>query len=276
MNTPDSPPIPGGFGCIGGGQMAEALIRGILAAGLTKPERIFVREPNRERLALLEDRYGVRPAADEAELCARCATLLAAVKPQVAATALAAYAPRLTGDHLLLSIMAGVSLAGLRRLVGDAARLIRAMPNTPALVLAGATAFSPDASATEADRALARRIFAGVGASLEVPESQLDAVTGLSGSGPGYVFLFLEALIDGGVLSGLPRPQAEQLALQTLLGSARLAQESGEDPARLKARVCSPGGTTIAGVHALEQGALRGLVMAAVARAAERSRELGA
>ena len=264
------------LGCIGGGQMAEALIRGLLTAKLLTPEQVFVKDPSQERLALLQERYRVRVVADAAALCAQSRTLLVAVKPQVAAQALADCAPHFTEEHLLLSIMAGVSLPVLRRLAGDKARLIRAMPNTPALVLAGATAFSPDASATLEDCALARALFDAVGQSVEVPESQLDAVTGLSGSGPGYVFLFLEALIDGGVLAGLPRPQAERLALQTLYGSARLALESGEHAALLKGRVTSPGGTTIAGIQALEQGAFRGLVMEAVRRASERSRELGA
>lgn len=269
-------PTLSALGCIGGGQMAEALIRGLLAAKLLAPEQIFVRDPSQERLALLQERYRVQAVADAAELCARSRVLLAAVKPQVAAQALADCAPHLTAEHLLLSIMAGVSLTVLRRLAGDRVRLIRAMPNTPALVLAGATAFSPDASASSEDCALARTLFDAVGQSVEVPESQLDAVTGLSGSGPGYVFLFLEALIDGGVLAGLPRPQAERLALQTLYGSAKLALESGEHAALLKGRVTSPGGTTIAGIQALEQGAFRGLVMEAVRRASERSKELGA
>ena len=254
--------------------MAEALIQGILQAGLVPAAGIFVAEPNAERLAFLKDRYGVR-SGSPAELCAECRTLLAAVKPQIAPAALADYAPHLTGEHLLLSIMAGVTLAKLAQYTGGKARLVRAMPNTAALALAGATAYSPGATATAEDRALAAQLFGAVGAALELPEYQLDAVTGLSGSGPGFVFLFLEALIDGGVLAGLPRPQAETLALHTLYGSAKLALESGEHPALLKAGVTSPGGTTIAGIHELEAGGFRGLVMAAVERAAERSGELG-
>ena len=265
---------PLSLGCIGGGQMAEALIRGISQAGLVPAENIFVAEPNADRVAHLKERYGIRTGSP-AELCANCLTLLAAVKPQIAPAALADYAPHLTGAHLLLSIMAGVTLTRLADYTGGKARLIRAMPNTPALVLAGAAAYSPGPTATADDRELAGRLFGAVGEALEVPESQLDAVTGLSGSGPGFVYLFLEALADGGVLAGLPRPQAERLALQTLYGSARLALESGEHAALLKGRVTSPGGTTIAGIEALEAGGFRGLVMAAVRRATERSRELG-
>ena len=262
------------LGCIGGGQMAEALIRGILKASLLPAGQLFVAEPNPERLAFLQERYGVT-AGSPAELCANCRALLAAVKPQIAPAALADYAPRLTVDHLLVSIMAGIPLARLAEYTGGKARLIRAMPNTPALVLAGATAYSPGPTVTAADRELAQTLFDTVGVALELPEAQLDAVTGLSGSGPGFVFLFLEALIDGGVLAGLPRPQAERLALHTLYGSAKLALESGEHAALLKNRVTSPGGTTIAGIRELEAGAFRGLTMAAVQRAAERSRELG-
>lgn len=266
----------GALGCIGGGQMAEALIRGILAAGLLAPEQLHVVEPDPQRLALLRDRYAIRAAADAAELCDQCRVLVAAVKPQLAERVLAAYAPHLHQGHLLLSIMAGISLQRLAQYAGDRVRLIRAMPNTPALVLAGATAFSPAASATREDCGLARTLFAAVGTVVEVPEEQLDAVTGLSGSGPGYVFAFLEALADAGVLAGLPRTTAEALALHTLYGSAKLALESGEHPALLRGRVCSPGGTTITGLQALEQGAFRGLLMDAVQRATARSRDLGA
>lgn len=261
--------------CIGGGQMAEALIRGIVAAKLLTPQHIFVVEPNQERLHTLQQRYKIQTAIDPADLCSRCQVLLAAVKPQVAPQVLSAYAPHLDESHLLISIMAGISLAGLGKYAGAKVRLIRAMPNTPALVLSGATAFSPTPSATRDDCCLAQAIFAAVGSSLELPEHQLDAVTGLSGSGPGYVFTFLEALIDGGVLAGLSRQDAEQLALHTLYGSAKLALESGEHPAALKGKVTSPGGTTIAGIHALEQGAFRALVMDAVRKATQRSQELG-
>ena len=263
------------LGCIGGGQMAEALIRGIVAAELLAPEQIYVMEPNAARMDALRTAYNVRAAAGAAELCAQCGTLLLAVKPQVAQQVLAGYAPFLNEKHLLISIMAGISLAHLRQHAGEQVRLIRAMPNTPALILAGATAFSPAPSATLEDCSLAQRIFAAVGSALEMPESLLDVVTGLSGSGPGYVFTFLEALIEGGVLAGLPRPAAEELALQTLYGSAKLALESREHPAILKGKVTSPGGTTIAGIHALEQGAFRGLIMDAVQTATRRSQELG-
>ena len=263
------------LGFIGGGQMAEALIRGISEAHLLPADKILLIEPTQKRRDFLLAQYQVQSVPTPQELCAQCEVLIAAVKPQMAEPILKEYASFLDDHHLLISIMAGVTLETLGDFVGNSARLIRAMPNTPALVLTGATAFSPDASATLSDCQIAMTLFQAVGSALQVPEQILDAVTGLSGSGPGYVFTFLEALIDGGVLAGLPRPGAEQLAIQTLLGSAFMALETKEHPAVLKARVTSPGGTTIAGIHALEQGGFRGLVMDAVQKASKRSKELG-
>ncbi|MGE4559887.1 MAG: pyrroline-5-carboxylate reductase [Desulfobulbus sp.] len=264
------------IGFVGGGQMAEAMIRGILASGLVNPDKVMVAEPDQARRDFLQSRYGIACGTDPQELCAQCTVLVFAIKPQLASRVLKAYQPFLGEQHLVISIMAGVPLAALARQLGDSRRLIRVMPNTPALVLAAATAFSPNPKATEQDRAIAQALFSAVGNCVEVPENQLDAVTGLSGSGPGYVFTFIEAMIDGGILAGLPRPVAEKLVLQTVYGSAKLALETGEHPAVLKGKVTSPGGTTIAGIQALEEGALRGVVMAAVEAATERSRELGA
>ncbi|MGD9949555.1 MAG: pyrroline-5-carboxylate reductase [Desulfobulbus sp.] len=264
------------IGFVGGGQMAEAMIRGILVSGLVSADNVMVAEPTSTRCELLQGQYGIACTTDPEELCANCTVLVLAIKPQLAAQVLKAYQPYLGDQHLVISIMAGVPLASLVELLGESRRLIRVMPNTPALVLAAATAFSPNQRATEHDRSIAQAIFSAVGNSVEVPESQLDAVTGLSGSGPGYVFTFIEAMIDGGVLAGLPRPVAEKLVLQTVYGSAKLALETGEHPAVLKGKVTSPGGTTIAGIQALEEGSLRGVVMAAVEAATQRSRELGA
>lgn len=264
------------IGFVGGGQMAEAMIRGMVESGLVHPDKVMVAEPTSTRCELLQSRYGITCTTDPAVLCANAQVVVLAIKPQLAAQVLKAYHPHLSDRHLLISIMAGVPLSTLAELLGASLRLIRVMPNTPALVLAAATAFSPNQLASENDRALAQALFSAVGSCVEVPESQLDAVTGLSGSGPGYVFTFIEAMIDGGVLAGLPRPVAEQLVLQTVYGSAKLALETGEHPAVLKGKVTSPGGTTIAGIQVLEEGALRGVVMAAVEAATLRSRELGA
>ncbi len=263
------------IGFIGGGQMAEALIRGILNAGLAGPERIMVVEPEPARREYLRQTYSVQAGEDSVSLAAGCKILVLAVKPQVMGKVLAQYRGQVTGQHLVISIAAGITIRALAAGLGDEVRIIRVMPNTPALVLAGASALAPNSRVTAADLAAAKQIFSAIGTCVEVSESQLDAVTGLSGSGPGYVFAFIEALVDGGVLAGLPRPVAEQLVLQTVLGSAKLALETGENPAVLRGRVTSPGGTTITGLQVLEESGFRGAVMTAVQAAAERSRELG-
>jgi pyrroline-5-carboxylate reductase len=266
----------GSIGFVGGGQMAEAMVRGILAAGLAVPEKISVAEPNAARCEYLTGQYGVVCTQDAATLCRASEILVLAIKPQLATTVLGHYRPFVSDKHLVLSIMAGVTLRTLADSFAAPARLIRVMPNTPSLALAGAAAFSPNEQVTFRDREIATALFSAVGTCVEVQEHLLDAVTGLSGSGPGYVFTFIEAMIDGGILAGLPRPVAEQLVLQTVYGSAKLALETGEHPAVLKGKVTSPGGTTIAGLQILEEGAFRGVIMAAVETATERSRELGA
>jgi pyrroline-5-carboxylate reductase len=263
------------IGFIGGGQMAEALIRGIIGAGLAGPERIMVVEPDAARREYLRQAYLVQIAQDSTSLAVGSRILILAVKPQVMGKVLAQYRGQITGQHLVISIAAGITIKALAAGLGDEVRIIRVMPNTPALVLAGASALAPNNRANVDDMATAKRIFSAIGICVEVSEPLLDAVTGLSGSGPGYVFAFIEALVDGGVRAGLPRPVAEQLVLQTVLGSAKLALETGEHPAVLRGRVTSPGGTTITGLQVLEESGFRGAVMTAVQAAAERSRELG-
>jgi pyrroline-5-carboxylate reductase len=263
------------IGIIGGGQMGEAIIRGLLQSGVVKPEQIMLAEPDAGRGRHIADTYSVVLAGEPSSLAAGCRILLLAVKPQVARRVLASYSAHLSGSHLLISIAAGISIRSLEEWAGSDMKIIRVMPNTPALVLAGAAALSPNSMATRDDVADAVSIFSAVGTCLEVEEHLLDAVTGLSGSGPGYVFAFIEAMIDGGVLAGLPREVAEKLVLQTVYGSARLALETGEPPAVLKGKVTSPGGTTITGLQVLEESGLRGAVMTAVEAAAERSKELG-
>jgi pyrroline-5-carboxylate reductase len=197
------------------------------------------------------------------------------VKPQAMNKLLQEIKPALDQSKLVISIAAGVPIAAIERQVGHGVRIIRTMPNTPALVGAGATALSPGEHATEADLAQARALFEAVGMAVVVDEPLLDAVTGLSGSGPAYIFLIIEALSDGGVKAGLARDQAQELAAQTVLGSAKLLIETGEHPGRLKDQVTSPGGTAIAGLHTLEAGGLRTTLMDAVEAATQRSRELG-
>ncbi|WP_417909265.1 pyrroline-5-carboxylate reductase [Candidatus Electronema sp. PJ] len=263
------------IGMIGGGQMGEALIKGLLASGLTEAHQIIVAEPSALRQKYLETIYKVQTTESAELLAQKSRILILAVKPQIMESVLALYREHLRAEHLIISIAAGITLRQLEQGLGEQRRIIRVMPNTPALVLAGASAMSGNKNIRQEDMALCSQIFSAVGTCAEVPENLLDAVTGLSGSGPGYVFTFLEAMIDGGVLAGIPRPLAEQLALQTLYGSAKLAMETKEPAAVLKGRVTSPGGTTIAGLQVMERDGLRGTVMAAIKVATDRSKELG-
>ncbi len=258
---------------LGAGRMAGALVRGIAGAGVCAPGDIVVADPVKAAGEGLAADVGVRVAATNAEAVAGADVVLLCVKPADVAEALGACGPDL-GGRLILSIVAGWSTESLARHAGGA-RLVRAMPNTPAQVGAGATAYSAGPTATAEDRALAGRVFGSVGFAAEVPENSLDAVTGLSGSGPAYVFLVMEALADGGVAAGLPRPLATRLAAQTVLGAARLAAETGEHPALLREAVTSPGGTTAAGLGVLEAAAVRAAFGEAVNAAAERARALG-
>lgn len=267
--------IEGKIGFLGGGRMAEALIKGLLAAGLVGCENILAIDPAPERRQVLTEQYGVMTGGDGSGL-AECRIIILAVKPQVMGKVLALNLEHFHSGQLVISIAAGLSLDFLEScLVGRDCRLVRVMPNTPALVLEGASALCGGSRATGGDLDEARRIFDAVGSSVILSEAELDAVTGLSGSGPAYVFSFIEALIDGGVKVGLARPVAEQLVLQTVLGSVRLAQSTGEHPAVLRAMVTSPGGTTIAGLHAMERAGFQGIIMDAVEAATLRSRELG-
>lgn len=265
----------GKIGFIGGGNMAEAIIRGLLR-GAFPAAGIVVSEPGAERRRLLQEQFGVTLAADNLEVARGCGLVVLAVKPQIAAEVLSGIGAAFAGDKLLISILAGVATATIEDFFDGAPRVVRAMPNTPALVGAGATALCPGRFAGVDDLLVARHLFEAVGSVQVVGEAQMDAVTGLSGSGPAYVFTIIEALADGGVQEGLPRDTALALAVQTVLGAARLVQESGEHPAVLRDKVCSPGGTTIAGLKALEEKGLRAALMEAVGSAARRSRELGA
>jgi pyrroline-5-carboxylate reductase len=264
------------IGFIGGGKMAEALIQGVLAAGLVTPEGIRAADPDSGRRQLLTNQYGIKTCADANDFIGECTILILAVKPQVMGKVLDSVKGAINGNHLVISIAAGIPLAFMEeRLSGCQCRLVRVMPNTPALVQEGASALSPGQRTTDEDMSRARAIFDAVGKSVVLAESYLDAVTGLSGSGPAYVFSFIEALIDGGVKVGLNRADAQLLVLQTVLGSVKLALESNLHPAELRAMVTSPGGTTIAGLHELARAGFSGIVMDAVEAATKRSKELG-
>jgi pyrroline-5-carboxylate reductase len=268
---------------VGGGRMGEALIVGLLRGGWAPPEALVVVEMDDARRADLVARHpGLRVISDVTDAgldgdvegaLDRPDGAVIAVKPGDAATACASL--RAVEARRVLSVAAGVTLAALEAWLVEPVPVVRAMPNTAALVGCGAAAISGGRAAGPEDLAWAQSILEAVGTVVVVPESALDAVTGLSGSGPAYVFLVVEALIDAGVLVGLARPVARQLAVQTLLGSARLLEETGDEPATLRAAVTSPGGTTAAGLRALEAAGVRSAVLEAVVAATERSEELG-
>jgi pyrroline-5-carboxylate reductase len=261
------------IGFIGGGNMAEAIIKGLVGGGFPVGA-IMVAEPVSLRRDFLVSEYSVEVTDDNLDVARKADIIILAIKPQVAASVLTGLELVTSSDTLIISIMAGVSTGFIEETLTNGVRVIRCMPNTPALVQAAATALCPGRKATGQDLEIAREIFARVGVVVTVPEKQMDAVTGLSGSGPAYVFTFMEALADAGVKNGLPRDVAASLAVQTVLGAARMAAETGEHPALLREKVTSPGGTTIAGLHTLENGRFRGLIMDAVDAATQRSREL--
>ena len=259
---------------IGSGNMAEALVRGILRAGLLLPDAITTSDVVPDRLRLFREQFGVATDTDNAAIAAKADLVLLAVKPQGMGEVLQGMAQAVE-KQLVISIAAGVPTYFIEGRFPSPVRVVRVMPNTPALVLEGASALCAGSHATAEDLAAAQAIFQAVGRTVVLEESALDAVTGLSGSGPAYVFVIIEALADAGVGVGLSRDVAQLLAAQTVLGSARMVLETGKHPAALKDMVTSPGGTTIAGLHALESGALRAALLDAVRAATERSRELG-
>ena len=259
---------------LGAGAMGTALMRGLIAAQVYAPSEITAYDVNTARVRELAAELGI-VGADSPTLAAQGAdVLLAAIKPQIMFEALAPLRDALTPQHTLISIAPGISTKQLEAAFSQPIPVLRVMPNTPSLVGQGASALASGAHARDEHRALARRIFSAVGLAVEVDEKLLDAVTGLSGSGPAYVYIFIEALSDAGVRVGLPRDVATQLAAQTVLGAAQMVLETGTHPGALKDQVTSPGGTTIAGLHELERHGLRGAVMDAVQAATQRAREL--
>jgi pyrroline-5-carboxylate reductase len=260
---------------VGSGNMAEALVKGLVASRTAEPGEIVCAEPRAERREELASRYGVGVTHDNGAAVSGADIVVLSVKPQAMDAVLDEIAGAIDPRKLVISIAAGVTIAGIAHKLGGGVRIIRTMPNTPALVGEGATALARGPHATEADLAQAFALFEAVGTAVVVEEGLLDAVTGLSGSGPAFVFLAIEALADGGVKMGLPRHVAISLAAQTAVGAGALVLETGEHPGRLKDRVTSPGGATIAGVHALEAGGFRAALLSAVEAATRRSRELG-
>jgi pyrroline-5-carboxylate reductase len=255
--------------------MAQALARGWLNAGLARPETCRASDPSEAARLAFHHATGCLAVADNGVVIDDSDVLVLAVKPQALAELLAEARPLLRGQ-LVVSIVAGATLGRLAEGLGPACRLVRVMPNTPCLVGASASGYSAADGAAPEDVALVDRLLNAVGRAYQLPEGLLDAVTGLSGSGPAFVYLVIEALSDGGVRVGLPRDVATALAAQTVLGAAKMVLETGSHPAALKDMVTSPGGTTIAGLHALERGGVRGALMDAVEAATRRATELGA
>lgn len=263
------------IGFLGAGKMATALAKGFVGAGLVKPDQILGSDLVEAARAAFGREVGARVTAFNPDVLKFASVVILAVKPTHAAAVLKEVRGHLGEKHLLVSLAAGVPLAKLEEGLNSGARVVRVMPNTPALVGASASAYALGRSATVEDGQLVQKLLDAVGLALPVPEPLLDAVTGLSGSGPAYVYLIIEALSDGGVAAGLPRDIAHKLAAQTVLGAARMALETGLHPGALKDMVTSPGGTTIEGVHELEKAGVRGALINAVRAAAEKARKLG-
>ena len=260
---------------LGAGNMAEALIAGILKAQLTKPQNIWATDVSKTRLESVETRFKIQVGLNNLEAAEWADIIVLAVKPQVMDEVLAGIKSTANQSRLFITVAAGYPIARFRSQLEPKALVIRAMPNTPSIVLEGATALSPGSGVSTNQLETAKEMFEAVGKVVVTEERLLDAVTGLSGSGPAYVYLMIEALADGGVRMGLPRQAAQLLATQTVFGTAKMILETGDHPGVLKDRVTSPGGTTIAGLHKLEQGGLRATLMNAVEAATQRSRELG-
>jgi pyrroline-5-carboxylate reductase len=263
------------IGFLGAGKMATALAHGWIKAGLTATDQVCASDPVAAAREQFAKATGAASCLENARVVAQSNLLVLAVKPQNMTELLGEIRASLKPTHLVMSIAAGITIKQIADALGANTRIIRVMPNTPCLVGASASAFAASASATAADVQLAERLLGSVGRSVQVPEKLLDAVTGLSGSGPAYVAVVIEALVDGGVRMGLPRDLATTLATQTVLGSAKMLLDTGMHPAQLKDMVASPAGTTIAGLHALESGGLRAALIDAVEAATNRSKELG-
>ena len=260
---------------IGAGNMAEAMIRGLLKAEAIPAEDVLATGRRAERLDTLKERYGLSTYLDNSEAAALADVVVLAVKPQILGKIIDEISSSIRPNALVVSVAAGIGISQIAQRLAEGSHICRAMPNMPSVVGAGAAAFVCSDTMTEQDTDMAQTLFESCGLAVKVSEeSLLDAVTGLSGSGPAYVFMIIEALSDAGVKVGLPRRQAQKLAAQTVLGSAQLVIETGEHPGVLKDQVTSPGGTAIAGLHTLEEGGLRTTLINAVASATDRCREL--
>lgn len=263
------------IGVVGAGKIGSAIARGVIHAGLVAKEKVMTSDVSEALRQSATQELGIRATADNLELCNFADIVILAVKPQIVDAVAREIAKKIGNGKLLVSVAAGVPLARIEAQLEPGARVVRVMPNIPCVVGAGAAGYAGGAHATAADLEKVGAILNSFGVGMAVEEKYLDAVTGLSGSGPAYVFLFMEALADGGVQMGLTREVALKLAMQTVYGAARMALESNKHLGELKDEVTSPGGTTIAGIYAMEQKGFRGAVMDAVVSATKRSQELG-
>ena len=260
---------------VGAGNMGGALIAGMVRSGLVSPERVTAVDISEPVLEGHRSSLGVATSSSTAEILAGQDVVLLGLKPQIWKSVAEAFASKVTPAQMVLSIMGGIPTSAIESVLPDGVPVVRSMPNILCQVGAAVSAVCPGKHAAEEHMATARQILGSVGETVDVAEWQMDAVTGLSGSGPAYVFAVIDALADGGVKMGLPKPDAMKLAAQTVLGAAKMVLESGEHPSVLKDRVTSPGGTTIAGLHVLERAGFRSALMAAVEAATRRSEELG-
>ncbi|MEK7857528.1 MAG: pyrroline-5-carboxylate reductase [Elusimicrobiota bacterium] len=259
---------------IGAGNMGTALLGGLLRGKLTTPRMVTASRRGEEALAALRKRWHVQTTTDNRKAASGADIIILAVKPQMSAAVLKELSPVIKKSQLIISLMAGITSKTITDKLGKACPVVRSMPNTPCLVDAGATAVAAGQHAGARELALAVKIFSSVGKAVVLPESALDAVTGLSGSGPVYIYMVIEAMIDGGVKMGIPRAVATQLAAQTVFGAAKLVLETGRHPAILKDEVTTPGGTAINAIHVLEARGLRAVLIDAVVAATQRSQEL--
>lgn len=263
------------IGFIGAGKMGSALIEGILKAGVVMPENIGASDVYVPFLEEMKTKFGIRVSSENADIARGSDILILAVKPQILGSVLANLRDYVTSDKLVISIAAGVPLSVYEEALSEGTRVVRVMPNIAATVSEAASGISPGKNATPEDLKTALEIFSAVGTAVQVPESLMDAVTGLSGSGPAFIFPVIEAMADGAVLEGMDRKSALTLAAQTVLGAAKMMLETGMHPGELKDMVTSPAGTTIQGILVLEEAGIRAAFMNAVIRASERSKELG-
>jgi pyrroline-5-carboxylate reductase len=267
------------LGFIGGGNMTEALLKGLLASSSVGPKDILVSDLLSDRLEYLNKEYKVKITDDSRKLVQKSDILILAVKPQVVGKVLESISDVVDKHKIIISVAAGISINFIEDILDREGKnkisVIRTMPNTPALVQEGATAICGGGHSSKLDIKIAHHIFKAIGQTVAIEETHMDAVTGLSGSGPAYIFMIIEALSDAGVKVGLSREVSNILTIQTILGSAKLARDGGKHPGELKDMVTSPGGTTISGLHMLEEGGVRTALMNAVESATQRSRELG-